>query len=65
MQTISDLKEQAVTDTPLLIFDCVLSNGQTEQWSTHQVTVGGSTYQARVLQHSAFDIQTASDQGID
>ena len=65
MQTISDLKEQVVTDTPLLIFDCVLSNGQTEQWSTHQVTVGGSTYQARVLQHSAFDIQTASDQGID
>jgi hypothetical protein len=65
MQTISELKEQAVTDTPILIFDCVLSNGQTEQWSTHQVTVGGSTYQARVLQHSAFDIQTASDQGID
>ncbi len=65
MQTISDLKEQAVTDTPLLIFDCVLSNGQTEQWSTHQVTVDGATYQPRVLQHSAFDIQTASDQGID
>jgi hypothetical protein len=65
MQTISDLKEQSVTDTPILIFDCVLSNGQTERWSTHQVTVGGSTYQPRVLQHSAFDIQTASDQGID
>ncbi|MGA2770372.1 MAG: phage tail protein [Bryobacteraceae bacterium] len=65
MQTISELKEQPVTDTPLLVFDCVLSNGQTEQWSTHQVTVGGSTYQPRVLQHSVFDIQTASDQGID
>jgi hypothetical protein len=65
MQTISDLKEQAVTDTPLLVFDCVLANGQTEQWSTHQVTVDGATYEARVLQHSAFDIQTASDQGID
>ena len=65
MQTISELKEQAVTDTPLLVFDCALSNGQTERWSTHQVTVGGATYQARVLQHSAFDIQTASDQGID
>ena len=65
MQTISDLKEQAVTDTPLLIFDCALANGQTEQWSTHQVTVDGATYQPRVLQHSAFDIQTASDQGID
>jgi hypothetical protein len=65
MQTISDLKEQAVTDTPLLVFDCVLSNGQTEHWSTHQVTVDGATYEARVLQRSAFDIQTASDQGID
>jgi hypothetical protein len=65
MPTISELKEQAVTDTPLLVFDCVLANGQTEQWSTHQVTVDGVTYQPRVLQHSAFDIQTASDQGID
>ena len=65
MQTISELKEQAVTDTPLLVFDCVLSNGQREHWSTHQVTVDDATYEARVLQHSAFDIQTASDQGID
>ena len=65
MPTISELKEQAVTDTPLLIFDCVLANGQTERWSTHQVTVDDVTYQPRVLQHSAFDIQTASDQGID
>jgi len=45
MRTISDLKEQAVTDTPIPIFDCVLSNGQTEQWNKRQVTVGGSTYQ--------------------
>ncbi len=29
------------------------------------VTIGGTTYAARVLQHSAFDIQTASDQGVD
>ncbi len=65
MQAISDLKEQAVTDTPLLVFDCLLPNGQTEHWSTHRVTVSGTTYEARVVQHSAFDIQTASDQGID
>src|SRR5664280_3654916 len=65
MQTISELKEQAVADTPLLVFDCVLANGQTERWCTHQVTVDGATYQPRVLQHSVFDIQTASDQGID
>ena len=29
------------------------------------MTVGGTSYAARVLQHSAFDIQTASDQGVD
>ena len=65
MQTISDLKEQTVTDTPLIVFNCVLSNGQAEHWCTHTVTTGGNTYNARVIQHSAFDIQTASDQGID
>src|ERR1017187_548943 len=65
MQAISDLKEQAVVDTPLIVFDCALSNGQTEHWSTHAVTVGQTAYAARVVQHSAFDIQTASDQGVD
>src|SRR5579872_765272 len=65
MQTISELKELAVTDTPLLVFDCVLANGQTEHWSTQRATIEGATYEARVLRHSAFDIQTASDQGVD
>ncbi|MBZ5623797.1 MAG: hypothetical protein LAQ69_34610, partial [Acidobacteriia bacterium] len=65
MQSTSSLKEQAVTDTPLLVFDCALSNGTTESWSTHKVTVGATTYAARVIQHSSFDIQTASDQGVD
>src|SRR5579863_4055763 len=65
MQAISDLKEQAITDAPLLLFDCVPVNGQAEHWSTHAATVGGTAYVARVLQHSAFDIQTASDQGVD
>src|SRR5260221_502544 len=65
MQTIFDLRAAEVTDTPLLVFDCVLPNGQTEQWSTHSVTAGGKTYAARVLQHSIFEIQTASDQGVD
>jgi len=65
MQTISELKEQAITDTPIVVFDCALANGQSEHWSTHAVTVGGVSYSARVLQHSAFDMQTASDQGVD
>src|SRR5437764_334965 len=65
MQSIFELKEQAVTDTPLLIFDCVLPEGQTETWSTHRVNVAGATYEPRVLRHNVFEIQTASDQGVD
>src|SRR3974390_588833 len=65
MQTVYDLKEIAVTDAPLVVFDCVLADGQQDHWCTHSIVVGGTNYEARVLQHSAFDIQTASDQGVD
>jgi hypothetical protein len=65
MQTISELKEQAVTETPLVLFDCTMANGTLEHWSTHNVTVNGTAYAAKVLRHSGFDIQTASDQGVD
>ncbi|MGB7759163.1 MAG: phage tail protein [Bryobacteraceae bacterium] len=65
MQTVSELKAGAITDTPLVIFDCVLPNGDGEHWCTHGITIGTTSYAARVLQHSAFDIQTASDQGVD
>ena len=65
MQTIYELKEQPVTETPLLVFECVLPDGQIERWSTHQVTIGESTHAARVLQHNVFEMQTASDQGVD
>jgi hypothetical protein len=65
MQTISSLKEQAVTDTPLMIFDCVLPNGASEHWSTHAIILNGTAYAPRVVQHSAFDIETAAGQGVD
>ena len=65
MLTISSLKEQPITDTPLILFDCVLSNGDTEHWCTHAVSVNNNSYAARVLLHSSFDLQTASDQGVD
>src|SRR5690349_21719053 len=65
MQTIFDLKEQAVSDTPLFIVDCALADGRTERWSTHRVGVRGETYAARILQHNVFEIQAASDQGVD
>ena len=65
MQTIFELKEQAVTDTPLLLFDCALPDGRTEHWSTHAVTVGDVCHSARVLRHNVFELQASSDQGVD
>ena len=62
---VFQVKEQAVTDTPLLLFDCQLQNGQVESWSTHPVTVSGHNYLARVVQHNLYEIQTASNQGVD
>ncbi len=65
MDTIANLKEQAVTQTPLLLFAVTLANGQTERWATHAVTVDSEEYEARVLRHNLFEVQAASDHGID
>jgi Putative phage tail protein len=65
MATIFQEKEQSATETPILLFDCLLSNGQIERWSTHKVVVSGATYQPRVLVHNLFQMQTSSDMGVD
>lgn len=65
MPTISQIKEQAVTDTPMLLFDCVLADGSTEFWGTHGVSYQGNTYEARVLRHNVFELRAGSDEGID
>ncbi len=65
MSSIFELKEKAVTETPLLVFDCAFPDGRLERWSTHCITVDEDSYDARVLQHNLFEIQTASDQGVD
>lgn len=65
MPTAFQVKEQSVTDTPLLLFDCQLQGSQVESWSTHAVTIAGTTYLARVLQHNLYEIQTSSDLGVD
>ena len=65
MDTVASLKEQAVTETPLLLFDVSLSNGETKRWCTHGVTVNSNPYDARVLRHNVFEVQAASDHGID
>ena len=65
MDTIANLKERVVAETPLLLFEATLANGTIERWSTHQVTFENNPYDARVLRHNLFEIQTASEQGID
>ncbi|MBK5293263.1 MAG: hypothetical protein JJE04_16510 [Acidobacteriia bacterium] len=65
MPTIADLKEQVVTQTPLILFDCVLPSGSLENWSTHAVVANGRTYAPRVLRHNLFELRAASDDGID
>src|SRR5580704_6302911 len=65
MVTIFQEKEQSTTETPILLFDCTLSNGQVERWSTHKVVVSGNTYSPRVLRYNIFQIQTSSDMGVD
>src|SRR5262245_31236453 len=65
MPTIFEEKEQAITETPLLVFDCVLVDGQTERWSTHRVTVDGAIYEARVMRHNVFEIQAGTELGVD
>ncbi len=65
MPTIDQLKEQETPPTPLFLFDCKLSSGQVERWSTHAVTVGGNLYSARLLQHNLFVLQSSSDDGLD
>ena len=65
MPTIFEHKELAATETPILLFDCALNNGATERWSTHKLTVGVNDYEPRVLRHNLFELQTASDLGVD
>ena len=65
MDTVANLKEQAITQTPLLLFDVALAGGPEHHWCTHGVTAGSESYSARVLRHNLFEIQTASDYGID
>jgi hypothetical protein len=65
MDTIANIKERVVAETPLLLLEATLANGEVERWSTHRVTFEGQTYAARVLRHNLFEIQTASEHGID
>lgn len=63
--TINSLKEQEVPGTPLFLFDCTLSSGDIQRWSTHNVTFKGQQYSSRILKHNAFDLKSSSDAATD
>src|SRR5271165_4663501 len=63
--TIIALKEQETPGTPLFIFDCTLSSGDIQRWSTHNVTVNSRSYSARVLRHNAFDLTSSPEAATD
>ncbi len=65
MDSIANLKEQSDALTPLLLFEAELADGQVERWSTHNVTVSGESYDARVVRHNFFEVQAASESGVD
>ena len=65
MPTIFEMKEQEVLQTPILLFDCELRNGQHEYWATHQVTFAGNLYLPTLVDHSQFDLRAQSEDGID
>jgi hypothetical protein len=63
--TLFQIKEQAVPDTPLFLFDCTFGDGTTYNWSSHHVTVQGTEYVSRVVRTNIFEMQAASDGGVD
>jgi hypothetical protein len=65
MPTILEIKDNEITETPLVLFECELASGETERWSTHAVRFEGQDYEARVLRHNAFEIRSYSEDGID
>jgi hypothetical protein len=54
-------KESLNADTPLLFFDCMLADGSLQRWSSRTFSTGGNHYEGRVLRHSLFEAQVASD----
>ncbi len=65
MPTINEVKQSAESDTPLLLFQCVLPSGAVECWSSHSITFNGQTYSARVLKHNLFELQLSADDAMD
>lgn len=61
MQSPLTAKDQLATDTPILLFDCTLFDGSIQRWSTRTFSLGSNNYEGRVLRHSVFEAQLASE----
>ncbi|MCC6293232.1 MAG: hypothetical protein IT164_11330 [Bryobacterales bacterium] len=60
MQELSIVKESSHPGTPLFLFECRINNNLTYRWATHEVTVDGETYEARVLEHGAIEYRAGA-----
>lgn len=65
MTSIAEMKEQATTGTPVLLFDCVFPDGTVERWATHKIREGDHEYDPRVLSHSAFELRIPGEETLD
>ncbi len=63
--SIYTVKEQEVTDTPVLLFHCSFKNGMEEYWSTYDLSYLGNSYRPRVLAHNTFDLRFGAEDSID
>src|SRR4051794_38912657 len=61
MQTINEIKQQSVADTPLVLFECTMPSGDVQRWSTHEVLLIDNQYSARVLHHDLFEMQLSAE----
>lgn len=65
MPSINEVKQQITTDTPVLLFECVLRNGSVERWASHGTFVHGTYFEARVIRHDLFELQLSADDATD
>ncbi len=65
MDSIFTIKEREELETPVLLFECELRDGQMERWSTRRLVFEGEVYVPRVLGHTSLETQSLSDEGID
>lgn len=61
MQSALTAKEQLNADTPLFFFDCALADGSVRHWSSRTITWNATLYEGRIIRHSLFEAQLASE----